>query len=59
MVTLTTQVKCPICEESDYEIIKLELIDTDLHATYHCPNCGTEYTDVYALIYIGGTVQGM
>ena len=50
MVTNTTKVICPNCRKGNcYELQKLELFDTDLHVSYCCETCGTEYTDVYAL----------
>ena len=59
MVTSTVKVTCPYCHKSnDYEVQKLELVDTDLHATYVCNACGNAFTDVYALVYVGGIVAG-
>lgn len=55
MVTNTHAVVCPKCKTiNSYEIVKLSLVDIDLHATYSCESCGSEYTDKYALVYIGG-----
>lgn len=55
MVTSTTTVVCPNCRKGNcYEIQKLELIDTDLHVSYLCETCSTEYTNAYALVYLGG-----
>ena len=55
MVTNTHAVVCPKCKTNNcYDIIKLALVDVDLHATYSCESCGSEYTDKYALVYIGG-----
>lgn len=55
MVTNICKVVCPKCKTSNcYEIVKLSLIDIDLHATYACESCGSEYTNVYALVYLGG-----
>lgn len=55
MVTNTHAVVCPKCKTiNSYSIEKLALVDIDLHATYSCEACGSEYTDRYALVYIGG-----
>lgn len=55
MVTNNTKVVCPKCKTINcYEIVKLALVDVDLYATYSCESCGSEYTDKYALVYIGG-----
>ena len=55
MVTNNSQVVCPKCKTINcYNIVKLALVDIDLHATYSCESCGNEYTDKYALVYIGG-----
>lgn len=55
MVTNNSQVVCPKCKSVNcYEVTKLSLVDIDLHATYSCEACGSEYTDTYALVYLGG-----
>lgn len=55
MVTNNPAVVCPKCRQVNcYEITALKLVDTDLHVSYCCETCGTEYTDVYALVYLGG-----
>jgi DNA-directed RNA polymerase subunit RPC12/RpoP len=55
MVTNNPAVVCPNCRQvNGYEIKSLQLIDTDLHVSYLCETCGTEYTDIYALVYLGG-----
>lgn len=55
MVTNTTVVVCPKCRQGNqYAITHMELIDTDLHVSYLCETCGTEYTNVYTLVYMGG-----
>lgn len=60
MVTNNTQVVCPKCKSVNcYEIIKSEYIDTDLHTTYSCEACGSEYTNIYALVYLGGYANTM
>lgn len=60
MVTNTHAVVCPKCKSSNcYEITKLTLVDIDLHATYSCEACGSEYTDIYALVYLGGNCNSM
>lgn len=60
MVTNNTQIVCPKCKRANcYEIIKSEYIDADLHATYSCEACGIEYTNIYALVYLGGYTNSM
>ena len=55
MVTNNIMNVCPKCSDINHYIItKMELVDTDLHVSYLCENCGAEYTDVYALVYLGG-----
>lgn len=55
MVIATQQVSCPKCRAvNKYSIIKSDYIDTDLHTTYHCDQCGYEYTNIYTLVYLGG-----
>lgn len=55
MVTNNSQVVCPKCKSINcYNIVKLALVDIDLHVTYSCDACGSEYLDKYALVYIGG-----
>ena len=55
MVANNFAVVCPNCRKANcYEIKHLELIDTDLHVSYLCETCSTEYTNVYALVYLGG-----
>ena len=60
MVTHSRNVVCPLCKSTNaYEITKLSLVDIDLHATYSCEACGSEYTNVYALVYLGGNCGSM
>ena len=55
MVANNFAVVCPKCRATNcYEIKKLELIDIDLHVSYLCETCSTEYTDYYGLVYLGG-----
>lgn len=55
MVVNNCKVICPKCKAANcYTIVKLDLIDTDLHVTYSCGRCSARYTDVYALVYLGG-----
>lgn len=55
MVANNFSVICPKCRKANcYEITKLELVDTDLHVSYFCETCGAEYTDIFALVYLGG-----
>lgn len=55
MVASNTCIVCPKCKAVNcYEIINSEYIDTDLHTTYSCDACGSEYTNIYALVYLGG-----
>lgn len=55
MVASNTRIVCPKCKTVNYyEIVKSEYIDTDLHTTYSCDACGSEYTNIYALVYLGG-----
>lgn len=55
MVTNTLQVVCPKCRCANcYSISNMQLIDTDLLVSYHCETCEAEYTDIYALVYLGG-----
>ena len=59
MVASHLTVTCPKCgADNRYEIEKLELVDTDLHATYTCA-CGCRFTDTYALVYLGGFTDSM
>lgn len=60
MVTNNNKVVCPKCKSSNcYDIIKLALVDIDLHVTYSCETCGCEYQDKYALVYLGGSCNSM
>lgn len=60
MVTNTQVVVCPKCRVvNSYKIEKLSLVDIDLHASYSCESCGSEYTNIYALVYIGGNCGSM
>ena len=60
MVTNNCAVVCPNCGKANcYEITSLKLIDADLHVSYLCETCGTEYTDVYALVYLGGHMPNL
>lgn len=55
MVTNISHIVCPKCKSVDcYEILKSTYIDNDLHVKYCCEACGSEYTDVYTLVYLGG-----
>lgn len=55
MVASNTCIVCPKCKAVNcYGIVKSEYIDTDLHTTYSCDACGSEYTNIYALVYLGG-----
>ena len=55
MVANNFAVVCPKCRATNcYEIKKLELIDIDLHVSYLCETCSTEYTDHFGLVYLGG-----
>ena len=55
MVANNYAVVCPKCRQVNcYEVKKLELIDIDLHVSYLCETCSTEYTDYYGLVYLGG-----
>jgi transposase-like protein len=55
MVTNNYKVVCAKCKAVNcYEIVKLSLVDIDLHATYSCDACHSKYTDRYALVYLGG-----
>ena len=55
MVANSFLVVCPKCRKANcYEIKKLELVDTDLLVSYLCETCETEYTDAFALVYLGG-----
>lgn len=54
------KVICPVCKAvNKYNITRLEMFDTDLHATYNCTKCGACYTDFYMLSYIGGFCNGL
>lgn len=54
MVTYNSNVVCPYCGKANcYTINKLDLVDIDLHASYSCDACHNEYTDIYALVYLG------
>ena len=60
MVTATTKVVCPLCRAvNNYEIIKSDYIDTDLHTTYKCGKCGCHYTNIYTLVFLGGRADGV
>ena len=55
MVTNKTVVVCPKCRQANcYSVMKLQLVDTDLHVSYFCETCGAEYTDIFYLVYLGG-----
>lgn len=55
MVANNVKIICPTCGSSNcYSLTDLQMYDNDLHATYSCDLCKTEFTDVYALVYIGG-----
>lgn len=54
METRIHNVTCPECKVvNDYEIQKIELVDSDLQVSYFCA-CGCRYTNTYALVYLGG-----
>lgn len=60
MVTNNIKVVCPKCKLVNcYEITKMTLVDTDLHVSYSCEACKTEYIDIYMLVYLGGNVGTM
>lgn len=60
MVTNNSKVVCPKCKAiNSYNVERLSLVDIDLHATYSCESCGSEYTDIYALVYLGGNCGSM
>ena len=54
METRVHNVTCPECGVvNDYEIQKVELLESDAAITYYCA-CGCRYTNTYALVYLGG-----
>lgn len=58
MVTNNFKVVCPECGSvNDYVIHKSEYIDTELYTTYFCEECGCLFTDIYALVYLGGYTE--
>lgn len=58
MVTNNQSVICPCCKSiNNYDIVSTNIIDNDLHITYICTECGTRYTDYYALVYFGGSTN--
>ena len=55
MVTNNLKVVCPKCGSANcYSLTSLQMYDNDLHATYSCDVCETEFTNVYTLVYLGG-----
>lgn len=55
MVTAMPRIVCPVCKSiNDYAIDNLSLVDIDLHASLICNQCKSRYTDIYALVYLGG-----
>ena len=55
MEAITRKVVCPKCNAiNDYTITDMKLYDSDMHISYRCDACDTEYTDVYTLGYLGG-----
>jgi transposase-like protein len=55
MVTNNLKVVCPKCGSANcYSLTSLKMYDNDLHATYSCDVCETEFTNVYTLVYLGG-----
>ena len=55
MVTSKTYVTCPNCASvNEYTITALNLIDTELVVSYQCTHCNKEFTDNYAIVYLGG-----
>lgn len=55
MVTNNTKVVCPKCRSINaYSIIKNVAYDNDMHITYSCDVCNTNYTNVYTLVYMYG-----
>ena len=60
MVTNNTQVVCPKCKAiNSYFINAMKLYDNDLHISYSCEDCDCDYTNVYTLVYLGGSVDGI
>ena len=55
MVANNFAVVCPKCRSANcYQIENMQLVDTDLHVSYICEACDTEYTDIFTLVYLGG-----
>ena len=55
MVTNNPKVVCPKCGSINcYDVITTKLYDIDIHITYSCEACGSEFTDTYILVYVGG-----
>lgn len=55
MVANNVKIICPRCKSSNcYSLTSLQMYDNDLHATYSCDLCKTEFTNVYTLVYLGG-----
>ena len=55
MVTNNMSVVCPKCGSANcYSLTTMKLYDNDLHVTYSCDVCETEFTNVYTLVYLGG-----
>lgn len=60
MVTNNIQVVCPKCKAvNSYEILSLKVYDNDLHIAYSCEACGCDFTNTYALVYLGGYANNM
>ena len=59
MVTNNITVVCPKCKAiNSYNYIHMKLYDNDLHITYSCEACGSDYTNIYTLVYLGGYANG-
>jgi hypothetical protein len=55
MVANKMTIVCPCCQSTNsYYIVANELVDNELHTTYCCEECGCEFTNIYALVYLGG-----
>lgn len=60
MVANNTCVVCPKCKTvNSYDIVTTKLYDNDLHIAYQCDACKSEFTNVYTLVYMGGSCGAM
>lgn len=58
METSIKTVTCPICGSVNrYTVTDLQMIDSDLNATYICDECRSRFTNTYALVYAGGYTE--